>query len=266
MTDPDGLDFIAYELHQNTGYTLVPAPPARSWMRETPASFAHRCLPLVVANQAGWLILNGWTVRCRWDTDAFDGVTVDHPTPAPLHQAVSHFGSGIVTWNLPFLFRTPPGYHLLVRGPANHVKDGAVALEGIVETDRTTSTFTMNWKLTRKDVWTVFEHGEPLCMLVPHRDGELERFRPSVLPIAADPRLAADYERWTRNRADFLRDLSRPGSAAQQAGWQQDYLRGRTAAGRPAAPRTRRRLRRFTRPGTDETEAGEADARHRSDH
>src|SRR3712207_8402233 len=33
--------------------------------------------------------------------------------------ARSHFGSGILTWNLPFLFRTPPGYNLHVRGPAN---------------------------------------------------------------------------------------------------------------------------------------------------
>ena len=35
----------------------------------------------------------------------------------------SHFGSGILTWHLPLLFRTPPGYDLLVRGPANHPKD-----------------------------------------------------------------------------------------------------------------------------------------------
>jgi hypothetical protein len=36
---------------------------------------------------------------------------------------LSHFGNGILTWNLPLLFRTPPGYNLLVRGPANYPKD-----------------------------------------------------------------------------------------------------------------------------------------------
>jgi Family of unknown function (DUF6065) len=36
---------------------------------------------------------------------------------------VSHFGDGIRTWHLPMLFRTPPGYKLLVRGPANYPKE-----------------------------------------------------------------------------------------------------------------------------------------------
>jgi hypothetical protein len=40
-------------------------------------------------------------------------------------SAISHFGSGILTWNVPYLFRTPPGYNLLVRGPANWPKDAA---------------------------------------------------------------------------------------------------------------------------------------------
>ena len=47
----------------------------------------------------------------------------------------SHFGDGILTWHLPILFRTPPGYNLLVRGPANYPKDAVSPLEGIVETD-----------------------------------------------------------------------------------------------------------------------------------
>jgi Family of unknown function (DUF6065) len=43
------------------------------------------------------------------------------------------------------VFRTPPGCNLYVRGPANSPKDGIAALEGIIETDWSEATFTMNW-------------------------------------------------------------------------------------------------------------------------
>ena len=61
----------------------------------------------------------------------------------------SNFGYGIVTWYLPYLFRTSPGYNLWVRGPVNSPKDGIVPLEGLVETDWAEATFTVNWKITR---------------------------------------------------------------------------------------------------------------------
>jgi len=45
--------------------------------------------------------------------------------------------------------RTPAGVNLWVKGPANMVKNGVQALEGMVETDWTAASLTMNWKLTR---------------------------------------------------------------------------------------------------------------------
>lgn len=36
-----------------SGMRLIPAPASRAWMNETTDSFANRCLPLKVANQAG---------------------------------------------------------------------------------------------------------------------------------------------------------------------------------------------------------------------
>jgi hypothetical protein len=55
--------------------------------------------------------------------------------------ATSHFGNEILTWTTPYLFRTPPAINLQVRGPANHPKDGMIALEDIVETDWAMATF-----------------------------------------------------------------------------------------------------------------------------
>jgi hypothetical protein len=175
--EPGDPELTAYSLELQPAMRLVPAPSGRTWMTETPNRFAYRCLPLLIANQAGWLLLNRHAVRATWNgSDALDGVAVE-PLGERLPTVRSHFGSGILTWNLPFLFRTSPGYNLLVRGPANWPKDGACPLEGLVETDWSPATFTMNWKLTRPHFPVVFEEDEPICMIVPQRRGELEAFR-----------------------------------------------------------------------------------------
>src|SRR6266487_585141 len=201
------LELTAYAIHEAAAMRIVPASRSRTWMDETPQRFAYRCLPLVIANQAGWLILNPRPFRAVWDgTAAISGVAIealDGGVPA----ASSHFGNGVVTWNLPYLFRTSPGYNLLVRGPANCSKDGSSPLEGIVETDWSPATFTMNWKLTRPNLPVVFDSEEPICMIVPQRRGELEAFRPRVRSLLRAPRLASEYERWSHGRSTFLNDL-----------------------------------------------------------
>ena len=42
---------------------LVPAPLRREWMDTSADRYAYRCLPLLIANQAGWLALNNHEVR-----------------------------------------------------------------------------------------------------------------------------------------------------------------------------------------------------------
>src|SRR6188472_1682483 len=170
----------AYALQPHLGMRLVPAPVRRDWMDRTPNRFAYRCLPLLIANQSGWLILNPDPIQATWDgSDRLDGVAIE-PLSARLPTVRSHFGSGVLTWNVPYLFRTSAGYNLHVRGPANAPKDGATPLEGIVETDWSPATFTVNWKLTRPGLPVVFEADEPICMIAPQRRGELEAVRPAV--------------------------------------------------------------------------------------
>ena len=45
------------------GLQLMPAPHRRDWMTESPQQFAYRCLPLLIANQSGWVILNDQLVH-----------------------------------------------------------------------------------------------------------------------------------------------------------------------------------------------------------
>src|SRR3954471_4134995 len=96
----------AYVVNEAIAMPLVPAHRSREWMDATDARFANRCLPLLMANQAGWFLISAHKLRFTWNgTHDLPGVAVEYiegPTPTP---ATSHFGSGIVTWNVPYLFR-----------------------------------------------------------------------------------------------------------------------------------------------------------------
>jgi len=246
----DAPTLIAYRLHMGTPLRLVPAPRERAWIEATQDRFASRCLPLLMANQAGWFLLNSHPLRVTWNGQAGkDALTLDYLAGAPPYPATSHFGHGILTWHIPYLFRTPPGWNLLARGPANRPKDGACPLEGLVETDWALATFTMNWRLTAIDRPVIFEPDEPVCMLVPQRRGELEAFHPEVRDLAADPETADAFRAWLASRSRFLADLHVPGSEAAKHAWQKDYVRGTSPGGTTApAHQTKLRLREFTGP------------------
>jgi hypothetical protein len=152
--------------------------------------------------------------------------------------AASHFGLGIVTWKMPYLFRTPPGVNLYVRGPSNFFKDGASPLDGIVETDWSEATFTMNWKLTRPDHSVVFEEGEPICMLVPQPRFFLESFSPEIRDISSDLNLQAAHEEWSNERSVF--EWARRESKIASHEWQRHYYAGLTVNGLSATEHQRK--------------------------
>ena len=228
--------FVAYQLDGQM--TLRPAPIQRDWMDRTPDRFARRCLPLLMANASGWELLCPRTITATWDGDnGIDGVRIDPPTAG----ISSHFGYGILTFALQYLFRTPPGVNLLVRGPANSPKDGLSPLEGLVETDWNPSSITMNWKFTRPTS-TRFEQDEPIAMLVPQQRGDLESYTVYTLPISAEPDLDADFRRWSASRTHFLEHHCVRGA------WQKDYMLGRGAP--PGQHQRRRQLTTSTKAPT----------------
>jgi hypothetical protein len=263
--------FLAYEIPGHTDYELTTAPVDRGWMDESPQRFAYRCLPLVIANQAGWLLSNPATFTAVWDGGPYrDNVRLEFEPPGAADgsppwvirvdsgnfaavtgrddRVCSHFGAGTVTFTIPFLFRTPPGINLWVKGPSNHVKDGAQALEGVVETDWLPATFTMNWKLTRPHYPVRFVKGEPFCMLVPVPRGLAESLTPVRLPLARDPALEREYRAWLASREGFLKALLSLEPEAVKRGWQRDYVHG-VAPGGAASPehQTRLNLKEFVR-------------------
>jgi hypothetical protein len=230
-----GLDrspsLIAYPIEGMAPMRLVPAASGRAWMSSTEYGFANRCLPLLLANQAGWWLQLDRQIEVTWSGGPAQTSLQIASSSRPPCSASSVFGHGVLTFHVPFLFRTPPGWNLLVRGPANQPKDGVTPLEGVVESDWSVATFTMNWQLTRPGHKIRFERDDPVCMIVPQRRGELESFRPRIAPLASDPETQHAYLEWAESRDLFLlyRRLtrSRPGSHK----WQRHYYRGTSPSG-----------------------------------
>jgi len=228
---------------------IIPAPLERDWMAATSSAFAYRCLPLNIANAHGWLVLNEAPFVARWNGDAaIEAITIDAvPTEDVPLLASSHFGHGVLTFAIKGLFRTEPGYDLVATGPINSAKDGIQPLTGIVETDWSPFTFTMNWLFTRKDTPIAFEHGEPICMIFPLQRNLIESVEPEFRSLSADPEIERAYRDWSNDRRRFNDELKMEGSEAQARKWQKDYFSGRShrAIRAPADHRTRVRAKPF---------------------
>jgi Family of unknown function (DUF6065) len=219
-------------------------------MSATRNGWPNRCLPMLIANQSGRELRNRCAFTATWFGQEDDVDVMIQPDKRDTGQflPVSHFGNGILTWHFPMLFRTPAGYNLLVRGPANYPKDAVYPLERIVETDWASASFSMSWKFTRKLMPVRFEVDEPICMIVPQRRAELEEFAPELRRIESDEDLQCKHEFFLRSRdaAKQIEQIVRV-AAGEQVEWQGDYTRGRHADGEAGTPdhQTRRHLRSF---------------------
>jgi hypothetical protein len=244
---PPDLSLVAYCLTEGEPpLPLVPAPIKRTWMDLTHARTAYHCLPMVIANQAGWFILSSHSFTVRWSgAEGIDALRIFYRSGASPYPAASVFGRGILTFQMPYLFRTPPGYNLLVRGPANCPKDGASPLEGLVETDWAAATFTVNWQITRANETIVFEKDEPIGMIVPQVRGNVERFHPTFESIGTDPDVHRKYRHWAKSRREFI-GITKICPADTAGTWQDHYLRGTCSDGAQAPEhQTTLRLRVF---------------------
>ena len=233
----DELDLIIHHDGETLPVEILPAERWREWMNATSNRFANRCLPLLMANQAGWVMLNPTAFTATWDGGEERGsmkVVYDDPdTPPERRVGRSHFGYGIVSFSFRCFFETPEGYNLLARGPANAPKDGVSALEGLIETDWALVPFTMSWKLTRPGS-VRFEAGEPFCQVVPQRRGELERFRPTTRSMDADPNASERAHAWEATRLMYMlgkRQMHLAGDEKYTRKWMDDYFRGQAPTG-----------------------------------
>jgi hypothetical protein len=227
---------------------IRPAPVERDWMDATGERFAYRCLPLNIANAHGWEILCPAGFKATWNGNTdIAAVTIEYADKNVQPFAISHFGHGTLTFHIPCLFRTEPGWDLMVQGPINRPKDGIGALAGVIETDWAPYTFTMNWLFTQPEVDVYFDKGEPFCHIFPVQHGALAAVEPEIRALSSDAELERQYRTWNDSRLKFNAELQQPGSQAQSDRWQKTYYRGVRPDGTPGGQEhlTRLRLRPF---------------------
>jgi hypothetical protein len=221
------MDFLCY-LHEGWQPHIRPAEPTRPWMDATPAGFAYRCLPLNIANAHGWEILTPAGFSAYWrggDTTADVIIHADNDMPATA-MPVSLFGQATFTVHVQGLFRTPPGWNLLTGGSPNSAKDGIAPLSGVIETDWSPYTFTINWRFTRRNHWVRFDAGEPICFIQPTPRGALEQMEPKFVPLKDNPETMRQFTEWTHSRDAFQQEVARSSPASGSDQWQKRYYRG----------------------------------------
>ena len=238
------LELTCY-LHPGWAPLLRPAPATRRWMDETPESFAYRCLPLNIANAHGWEVLCPCAFEASWTGGAgVDAITIQIAGEVePARAPVSLFGQGVLTFHIEGVFRTSPGWNLWVGGSPNQPKDGIAPLTGVVETDWSPFTFTMNWRFTRAGHPVRFEAMEPICFLFPVQRGILDAVEPKLAPMGSDPVLTKRFNAWSQARHEFQERMSREPPKAAADKWQKHYYRGVGADEHPCADNHQAKLR-----------------------
>lgn len=207
---------------------IRPAAAQRDWMDDAPESFPYRCLPLGIANSHGWELLCPWGFEAEWNGGTAAGDVTIHPDPGGLPQdrPEALFGLGTFTLHVQGLLRTPPGWNLFVSGPPNVFKDGVAPLTGIIETDWSPYSFTMNWRLTRPHHRVRFEAGEPFAFFFPVQRDAVESFTPAYVPIDDDPVLKAAFVQWSQSRDAFQAHVAQTQPERPADRWQKLYYRG----------------------------------------
>jgi hypothetical protein len=238
-----GLDLICY-VYSGWSPRIRAAPQRRAWMDGTPESFAYRCLPLNIANAHGWELLSPCGFEAEWNGGPEVHDVVVRTDPGTIGQApVALFGQGVLTFHVDGLFRTPEGYNLWAGGPPNAGKDGIAPLSGVIETDWSPYSFTMNWRFTRPGHVIRFEENEPFCFIFPLERGLLEAVRPRIAPIEEEGELKRQFEQWSASRDRFRAEVEAHPPATPAEKWQKLYYRGVDADGKPGAADHHAKLR-----------------------
>ncbi len=238
------MDFICY-LHPAWAPLIRPAEATRPWMDTTPSSFAYRCLPLNIANAHGWEILSPCAFAAYWTggRDTRDVIIRLPPGTSTETAPVSLFGQGVVSFHISGLFRTPPGWNLWVGGSPNRPKEGLFPLSGVIETDWSPYTFTMNWRFTRRNHWVRFAAHEPMCFIFPVQRNALERMEPKFAPLESEPELMEQFQAWSRSRNAFQAEMADGQKRSPTAMWQKRYYQGVDMDDRAGVPDHRAKLR-----------------------
>lgn len=129
----------------------------------------YYCLPLAIGNRYGFIVRAQRDFTAYWNgKEDPSGVTItDTPTERRLQFYDGHFGSGIITVQNVWHFRTPPGVNLMTISPPNFPQHGLMHMTGVIETDNLRRDFTFNLKITKPNITISIKAGDPIGAFIP---------------------------------------------------------------------------------------------------
>lgn len=144
-------DSFETEFNKKNIRNVIDHPPKkRDWFR---TDFYH-CLPLTIGNQYGFIFKAPHDVFFEWNGGEFpDDLKIGYNIPQEEAEKsgikfLSWFGRGIVTVDIAFTMRTPPGINLMTISPPNYIMPNMTVMTGVVETDNIRRNFTFNIKIS----------------------------------------------------------------------------------------------------------------------
>jgi hypothetical protein len=196
---------------------IIPASPKRNWMDDKDQYYAYYCAPLVASNQLGYNILYQHETEIFWNggPNVSDVKIIHKKQNEHFTGCISHFTKGIITFTFPVIFKTPPGWGLLVSGPSNTPINGIQALEALVETNWSPFTFTMNFKITDTNKLIRLHENDPICRIIPYPLNLNEKTNITFSSIKSNTKLHNQYEEWSKSRRAFNKS-DRPKMSTRQ--------------------------------------------------
>ena len=125
------------------------------------------CLPITIGNQYGFAIKSTADFTAIWDGDSSPSATTVKLNSESKQIINSHFGSGLITVQNRFTFRTPPNINLMILNPPNYFIPNLTNMFAVVETDNLRRDFTFNLKITTPNVEVNVKKGDYLSAVIP---------------------------------------------------------------------------------------------------
>lgn len=150
-------------------HVIQPSTKKREWF----SPVFYRCLPLTVGNQYGFMIHTGFDFEVVWNGGdspgdiQFNLYGKEEEITSIWPSVESHFGHGVITLNLPYILRTPPGINIMTINPPNVILNNLTVMTGVVETDNLRYMFTFNLKIQEPNIVIRVPKGTPLAAFIP---------------------------------------------------------------------------------------------------
>ena len=184
---PDKTIYILTEDHRFNGlpFELI-EPLAGQKGRDWFIDHFYFCLPITFGNQHGFIVRLLHDVVVRWGGHKDPGSLKAHllgTTPEYQDQIIhSHFGSGILTIQNRWTFRTPKGVNLMVTQPPNFPIEGIMHMSAVVETDQLRRDFTFNLKVTTPNRDFYIPKGTPIGCVLPYPRHFIDNYQIALHP------------------------------------------------------------------------------------